>query len=87
MCLMMSAYFVLFFLFNNAFLYILWFGWVIDSGSARYNAEQMAKTVQARIDSNKTSQSITSQCLSIYSREPNKRNSVYIGNMTWVSNV
>lgn len=60
-------------------------GYNVDSGSARYNAEQVAKTVQARIESNKTSQSIAAtQYLSIYSREPNRRNSVYIGNMTWV---
>lgn len=58
---------------------------IIDSRSARFNAEQVAKMVQSRIDTNQTSQSIVTQCLSIYSREPNKRNSVYIGNMTWVS--
>ena len=46
----------------------------------------MAKTIQARIETNKTSQSIVdnTDVLTIYSREPNKRNSIYIGNLTWV---
>ncbi|XP_019850622.1 PREDICTED: cleavage and polyadenylation specificity factor subunit 6-like [Amphimedon queenslandica] len=55
-----------------------------DSRSARYNAEQVAKTVQARIESNKTSQSIGgTHSRSIYMRDPNKKNSVFIGNLTW----
>ena len=58
----------------------------IDSRSARYNAEQVARTVQARIESNKTSQSIGgTHSRSIYMRDPNKKNSVFIGNLTWVS--
>ena len=57
-----------------------------ESGSARYNADRKAKTVQARIEANLTSQGVTSSNsgLTIFSREPNKKNSVYIGNMNWV---
>jgi cleavage and polyadenylation specificity factor subunit 6/7 len=55
-----------------------------DSASPRFNADRIAKTVQARIESNKTSQSFSpSQLLTIYSRDPNKKNSIFIGNMTW----
>ena len=63
------------------------FGLPTDSASARYKADQMAKTVQARISANRTSQSIdTGAGFSIYSREPNRKCSVFIGNLTWVSN-
>lgn len=57
-----------------------------DSGSARYNADRKAKTVQARIEANLTSQGVSSSGsgLSIFSREPNRKNSVFIGNMNWV---
>jgi hypothetical protein len=57
-----------------------------DSGSARYNADRKARTIQARIDANLTSQGVTTSAggLSIFSREPNRKNSVYVGNMTWV---
>ena len=57
-----------------------------DSGSARYNAERKAKTVQARIEANRTSQGVatSNSGLGIFSREPNRKNSVYIGNMNWV---
>lgn len=58
----------------------------VDSGSARYNADRKAKTVQARIEANLTSQSVSSSGggLSIFSREPNRKNSVFVGNMNWV---
>ena len=58
-----------------------------SSASARYNAEQMAKTVQSRIETNKTSQSSfeNSDIKTIFSRDPNKRNSIFVGNLTWVS--
>lgn len=60
---------------------------MLESASARYNAEQMAKTVLSRIETNKTSQSSleNSDMRTIFSRDPNKRNSVFIGNLTWVS--
>ena len=60
---------------------------MIESASARYNAEQMAKTVQSRIETNKTSQSSFENfdTKTMFSRDPNKKNSVFIGNMTWVS--
>lgn len=68
-------------------LSILHLGLPADSGSARYKADQMAKMVQARISANRTSQSIDmGGGLSIYSREPNRKSSVFIGNLTWVSN-
>ena len=59
---------------------------ILDSGSARYNADRKAKTVQARIEANLTSQGVTSSNsgLGIFSREPNRKNSIYIGNMNWV---
>lgn len=42
--------------------------------------------VQARIDSQRTSQSVSGLGGStIYSREPNRKNAVFIGNLTWVS--
>ena len=57
----------------------------LGSASACLNAEVMARTVQSRIDSSKTSQGILSGGGStIYSREPNRRNSFFIGNLTWV---
>ena len=57
---------------------------LLESGSARFNADQMTRTVQARIESNKTSQGVTSGGTLIYSREPNRKNSIFIGNLTWV---
>lgn len=57
----------------------------LESGSARFNAEQMARTVQARIVANKTSQGVGGTMgPNIYAREPNKALSFYIGNLTWV---
>ena len=57
----------------------------LESGSARFNAEQMARTVQARIVANKTSQGVGGPMgPNIYAREPNKALSFYIGNLTWV---
>lgn len=66
---------------------MLYFNKTLESASARYNAEQMAKTVLSRIETNKTSQSSfeNSDMKTIFSRDPNKRNSVFIGNLTWVS--
>ncbi len=55
----------------------------VASGSARFNAEQMTRTVQARIEKNKTSQGVVGSGLA-YSREPNRKNSIFIGNLTWV---
>lgn len=57
----------------------------LGSGSARFNAEQMAKTVQARIEANRTSQrQPNAKGPNIYAREPNRKNSIFIGNLTWV---
>ena len=58
-----------------------------ESASARYNAEQMARTIQSRIETNKTSQSSfeNSDMKTMFSRDPNKKNSVFVGNLTWVS--
>lgn len=58
----------------------------LDSGSARFNAEQKAKMVQARIDAHKTSHggALPDSFLGIYSREPNRKCSIFIGNLTWV---
>lgn len=55
-----------------------------ESGSARFNAEQMARTVQARIEANRTSQGGSSHGPNIYAREPNRLLSFYVGNLTWV---
>ena len=45
----------------------------------------MARTVQARIVANKTSQGVGGTMgPNIYAREPNKALSFYIGNLTWV---
>ena len=62
----------------------LWFGLISDSGSARFNAEQLARTVQARIEANRTSIGATASGTTVYSREPNRKNSFFIGNLTWV---
>ena len=60
----------------------------LESGSARFNADQMTRTVQARLESNKTSQGILGSGGSlIYSREPNRKNSIFIGNLTWVRSI
>ena len=60
--------------------------YVLDSGSARFKAEQLARTVQARIEANKTSIGATASSGStLYSREPNRKNAFFIGNLTWVS--
>ena len=57
-----------------------------DSGSARYKADILAKTIQSRIEENKTSHSIHGKVgLSIYARDPNRKNSIFLGNLTWVS--
>ncbi len=60
----------------------------VASGSARFNADQMTRTVQARIENNKTSQGVMGNGGTlIYSREPNRKNSIFIGNLTWVHNL
>lgn len=57
-----------------------------DSGSARYKAEILAKTIQSRIEENKTSHSVHGKVgLSIYARDPIRKNSIFLGNLTWVS--
>jgi len=58
---------------------------ILESGSARYNAEQMSRVMKARIESLKTSQSVMGVGTAIYSREPNRKNAIFIGNLTWVS--
>ena len=44
--------------------------------------------VRARIDSQRTSQSVSGLGgTTIYSREPNRKNAVFVGNLTWVSSM
>ena len=44
--------------------------------------------VRARIDSQRTSQSVSGLGgTTIYSREPNRKNAVFVGNLTWVSSI
>ena len=58
----------------------------LDSASARYKADIMSKTIQARIEANRTSHSIIGKVgLGIYTRDPNRKNSLFMGNLTWVS--
>ena len=58
----------------------------LDSASARYKADIMSKTIQARIEANRTSHSIIGKVgLGIYIRDPNRKNSLFMGNLTWVS--
>lgn len=58
---------------------------VIDSGSARFKADLTARTVQARVAAGSTSQSVLGLGGPYIYNEPNKKNSVFIGNLTWVS--
>ena len=56
-----------------------------DSGSARFKADLTARTVQARLAAGSTSQSVVGLGGPYIYNEPNKKNSVFIGNLTWVS--
>ncbi|XP_065911551.1 cleavage and polyadenylation specificity factor subunit 6-like [Dysidea avara] len=54
-----------------------------DSGSARFKADLTARTVQARLAAGSTSQSVVGLGGPYIYNEPNKKNSVFIGNLTW----
>ena len=56
-----------------------------DSGSARFKADLTARTVQARVAAGSTSQSVLGLGGPYIYNEPNKKSSVFIGNLTWVS--
>lgn len=57
----------------------------IDSGSARFKADLTARTVQARVAAGSTSQSVLGLGGPYIYNEPNKKSSIFIGNLTWVS--
>ena len=65
--------------------YYLWCSHAIDSGSARFKADLTARTVQARVAAGSTSQSVLGLGGPYIYNEPNKKSSVFIGNLTWVS--
>ena len=56
-----------------------------DSGSARFKADLKARTVQARVAAGSTSQSVLGLGGPYIYNEPNKKSSVFIGNLTWVN--
>ena len=58
-----------------------------DSGSARFKADLTARTVQARVAAGSTSQSVLGLGGPYIYNEPNKKSSVFIGNLTWVCTV
>ena len=52
-----------------------------DSGS---KADLIARTVQARVTAGSTSQNVLGLGEPYICNEPNKKSSVFIGNLTWV---
>ena len=55
-----------------------------DSGSAQFKADLTASAVQARVAAGSTSQSVLGLGGPCIYDKPNKKSSVFIGNLTWV---
>ena len=69
-------------LFENSLVYH-----ATDSRSAWFKADLTARTVQARVAAGSTSQSVLGLGGPYIYNEPNKKSSVFIGNLTWVCTV